>query len=331
MPQVRGWRRVANVASHAARRLAFCVLVADAVVERWQFDGLSAATAIPPWCWLIATLLLGVLGWSGAPRWEKRALVVAALLFAATTVEQTRSLGRLAWRTVGRSAPAPASRLRVATLNCDVASVAAAGEVRPLRPDIVLLQESPNAEALRRLANDLFGDEGSVVWSPDCAIVARGQLRQVATPHSHFVQATLALSNGGEVEVVCLRLAPPVVRYDLWSPSAWREHAGLRKKHRQQALAIAESLAAVPSDRPIVLGGDCNAPAGDGALQVWSPRLNDAFDKAGVGWGNTVLNGFPVLRFDQLWSSPGLFPTEVRSARTEHSDHRLVVGDFELR
>lgn len=92
-----------------------------------------------------------------------------------------------------------------------------------------------------------------------------------------------------------------------------------------------DSLAAVPSDRPIVLGGDCNAPAGDGALQVWSTRLNDAFDKAGVGWGNTVLNGFPVLRFDQLWSSPGLFPTEVRSVCTEHSDHRLVVGDFELR
>ena len=77
-----------------------------------------------------------------------------------------------------------------------------------------------------------------------------------------------------------------------------------------------------------MIGGDCNAPAGDGALCAWSPRLHDAFSGAGRGWGATVLNALPVLRFDQLWCSEQLQPIAVWSVKTQHSDHRLVVGDF---
>src|SRR6185369_1839749 len=101
-------------------------------------------------------------------------------------------------------------------------------------------------------------------------------------------------------------------------------------KHRAEATAISNGLSSVPKERPILMGGDCNAPSGDGALHVWFARLHDAFDVAGLGWGATVLNGLPVLRFDQLWCSDNLEAIAVWSVKTQYSDHRLVVGDFEL-
>ncbi|MEN6581066.1 MAG: hypothetical protein ABFD54_01285 [Armatimonadota bacterium] len=51
-------------------------------------------------------------------------------------------------------------------------------------------------------------------------------------------------------------------------------------------------------------------------------RMHDA-----RGWGNTVLNDFPVQRIDQVWLSDGLRAISVRAHKTRHSDHRLVVCD----
>jgi endonuclease/exonuclease/phosphatase (EEP) superfamily protein YafD len=140
----------------------------------------------------------------------------------------------------------------------------------------------------------------------------------------------LTLAAGPTIEIISLRLAPPLVRYDLWSPSCWTEHAAIRRQHRAETEALVKALSATPAERPILIGGDCNAPAGDGALQVWNDRLHDAFIQAGRGWGCTVLNLAPVLRFDQLWCSDKLRARGVWSVKTRHSDHRLVVGDFEL-
>jgi endonuclease/exonuclease/phosphatase (EEP) superfamily protein YafD len=104
----------------------------------------------------------------------------------------------------------------------------------------------------------------------------------------------------------------------------------MRRQHRVEAQRIAAALSQVPRGRPILIGGDCNAPGGDGALREWSPLLRDAFYIGGRGWGATVLNSFPVMRFDQLWCSSGIGTTAIYSFPSDHSDHRLVVGDFTL-
>ena len=77
-----------------------------------------------------------------------------------------------------------------------------------------------------------------------------------------------------------------------------------------------------------MVGGDCNAPAGDGALQEWASVIQDAFGPAGRGWGATVLNRMPAQRFDQVWSTATLTPRRVTAMQSSYSDHRIVVADF---
>jgi endonuclease/exonuclease/phosphatase (EEP) superfamily protein YafD len=303
------------------------VLLGIELCEPFQPDAFAAVTAIPPWCWLLACAGLGSLGFVGAARWERIVAGVLLLSFLICSVEQSRSLSRSAWYSLFTRRD---SHLRVVTINCDGGSRQAADEAARFEPDIVLLQESPNEQALHDMAQAMFGSAAGVVWSPDCSIVARGQLRPTNVKEKKFVQATLTLVDGRTIEIVCLRLSPPIVRYDLWAPTCWTDHAEIRRKHRAEATAIANALSSVPNERPILIGGDCNAPSGDGALHVWFWRLHDAFSAAGLGWGSTVLNGIPVLRFDQLWCSDNLEAIAMWSVKAQYSDHRLVVGDFNI-
>lgn len=329
--------RQCATAGHTSRTRRSClwisgsVLLGVALIEWRQPDALAAVTAIPPWCWLIACVLLGSLGFAVATRQEKVAVLAVLLAFLCVSIEQTRSLTRSAGDLFfNRTAIAPSLRIRAVTLNCSGGNRSAAAEILRLEPDVAFLQESPNEQAVQELGQTLFGNAGSVVWSPDCSIIARGQLQPANATSQHFVQATWTPTDGRVMEVICLRLSPPVVRYDLWSPGCWQEHATSRRKHRAEAREVAIALSSASGGRPILIGGDCNAPAGDGALQEWSPRLVDAFGIAGRGLGATVLNSIPVMRFDQLWCSNELVPTSVRAVSNDHSDHRLVVADFTL-
>ena len=299
--------------------------------EQFQPDALAAVTAIPPWCWLIACVGLGSLGLAGATCWERIVAGVLLFSFLIFSVEQSRSLSRSAWYSLfNRREEGHHSHLRVVTINCNVGSRRAAVESTRFDPDIVFLQESPNEQVVRDMAQSLFGSAASIVWSSDCSIAARGQLRPTSSEAKNFVQATWTRVDGRTIEVICLRLSPPLVRYDLWAPSCWSDHASIRRKHRVEAAAVLDALSPVPVERPILIGGDCNAPSGDGALLVWSLRLHDAFNSGGRGWGATVLNVLPVLRFDQLWCSDHLDAVAVWSVKTQYSDHRLVVGDFDM-
>jgi hypothetical protein len=309
--------------------VALVVLLGIALCDGQQPDAFAAVTAIPPWCWLLACAALGGLGFTAAASWEKTLFVVLLLTFLFVSVEQSRSIARLAQDALFRSDHGGAlPTLRVATINCSVGNPLAVDEVLAWHPEIVFLQESPNEPAVQKLAQSLFGDEAGVAWSADCTIIARGNLIPVPTAAKRFTQATLTTSDGQQVELFCIRLSPPAVRYDLWAAGCWLEHAAMRHKQREEAAELASALSSVPERRPILAGGDCNAPARDGALRSWSPRLHDAFATAGRSWGGTVLNEFPAMRFDQLWSSDELSPSSVWSVRSEHSDHRMVVGDF---
>jgi hypothetical protein len=209
--------------------------------------------------------------------------LLSAGAFSVLAVEQVSSVTRSARGLLFEAADEKRA-FRVVSLNCNAGSKLAAAETLRVEPDIVLLQESPSQETIVELAAKLHGDEGAVLWSADCSIIARGKLQPSGQSDRHFLHATWTRVNGEVVEVICVRLAPPIVNYSLWSPTCWREHLAARRQHRQETKVIASTLAEIPPGRPILLGGDCNCPAGDGALHEWSPRLLDAFDSAGHGW-----------------------------------------------
>jgi endonuclease/exonuclease/phosphatase (EEP) superfamily protein YafD len=212
-----------------------------------------------------------------------------------------------------------------------VANPRSAAEVAEFEPDIVLLQESPSREHLQHLSREIFGDDGTFLWGGDTSILANGQIQPgTVNPASHFVHATVELPTGVKVDVICVRLNPPVFRLDFWTPGFWIDHRNNRIKHRRQIQDVMQRVREIPQLAHLIVGGDFNAPPRDDALTPLRQRLFDTFLEAGRGWGNTGTNKSPLFRIDQIWASRSLNAESVTAQKTIHSDHRMVVCDLIL-
>lgn len=296
-----------------------------------QPDWLVAATLVPAWCWLLPAFVLVRLGFNRKQWRLSAATLVLWLAFTTVFVPEARSLLRF-----GGSATAEWNAahdrgrvLRVVSLNCRIGNAKAAAEVAQYDPDIVLLQESPNQDALEEVARELFGADGEAIWDFDTSILARGRIDPRTVHRSpHFIHAAVKLSSGLDVDVVSVRLNPPVFRLDFWMPGFWREHRNNRVKHRRQIQEVMNTLDERAARSRLIVGGDFNAPAGDGALSPLRSQLSDTFQAAGRGWGNTGTNRFPLFRVDQIWASRDFRAESTIAHRTVHSDHRLVVCDL---
>ena len=310
--------------------------VAAALAYLLRPDRLAAVTLFPPWVWAIPGLAIA---WASRRRLSKTAAAVALawLVFLVTMADRPAALvGMLYrdWPAAKSTRTESERRLRVVTLNCGLGGSASAREIVTFNPQLILLQESPGAQAVARFANEAFGPTAGHLAGVDVSIVADGHVTASRSDnrlddrarHAHVV-----LANGIELEVVSLRLAPPAVRIDLWSPDCWRAQADHRRLQRTQLERIASRLHRIDPAVPLLVGGDFNATPGDAIFAAIKPRLRDAFAEAGLGWGNTITNHGPFTRIDQIWISEHWSPQTVISRRTVHSDHRMVVADLILR
>lgn len=316
-----------RTAQNAFLLVGTALLVFTAVCYVGEPDACAAVTVWPPWAWAVPGLVLSLIGTRRRGTVWMLAVTAAWLVYVVVLCEEPAGL----LRAVTASPRAPRQRaIRVVSLNCAGGSAAAANEVIRYHPDIVLLQESPSRRQLSALAHRLFGDRASLVWGTDCSIMVRGRLG-AGRDLGCATQAYANLGNGLNLNLVSLRLSPPVARSDIWSPSCWRAQAELRRTHRQELRAVIGRLMLSGVAMPIIVGGDFNAPGWDGALKESSGWLVDTFRERGVGYCNTVLNDCPVLRFDQVWVSRTFKVLSVRAYKTKHSDHRMVVCDLETR
>lgn len=315
--------------------LALSTLLAAFVA--WSYfaraDSLAAVTVFPVWCWAIPGALLTGLGWKGTGRYAA-AVALAWLVILAAFADQPTKLARWHGSSLkAEPAQGAALALRVVSFNCNGGERRAVMELGELHPDIVLLQESPARPWLVDIARQWYGEQGAVVWSADASIMARGRLTPLPLPRSaaaYAVRARLELESGQELEIVSLRLEPGLVRADLWAPDCWREQTENRRKRCKQLEAILSPLAGSSRKAPLILGGDFNAPPGDAVFRLLSPLARDAFVEAGRGWGNTIVNQFPVLRIDQIWIGGKLRAMDAYAVATQHSDHRAVVCNLLL-
>jgi hypothetical protein len=258
------------------------------------------------------------------------------VLFTATSVEEVWSLARRdkfptstwqAARNEGRT-------LRVVSLDCGDSQSQSAAEVKSLdpKPDIILFQKSPSQEELQKLAGELFSSDGGVMSSTDTSIVAHGKVTpKTSDPNSLFVHATVELSNGKQVEVINVRLLPPVVRYDFWSPDFWHANRDARRERRKQIDAVIKEMNAIPATTPLIVGGNFNCAVEDGSLLPLRVGLREAFRYSGRGNCNTITNRYPIERVDQIWTNDALQPEWFAANKTSNSDHRMVVSDFSIR
>lgn len=297
------------------------------------FEPCAAITIAPPWIWLIPGVLLAGLGWRGFRRRYVAAVLLLWLAYLLVFSEEPRSLvsGRRQPSPQWLAARARGAALRVVSLNCASVGRKATSEIAPLGPDLVMLQESPSRSDTEAIAAEFFGEAGGVAWDVDTVIIARGRVEQRAVPESlrgYVTHASVQLESGLTLDVINLRLAPSFVSLDLWSPKVWRRQTDCRRRRCAQGQALADMIAAVRADTPLIVGGDFNAPAGEPLYDLLRPRLRDSFADGGVGWCNTITNEFPVLRIDQIWTSEHLRCDALVARRTQESDHRMVVCDL---
>jgi endonuclease/exonuclease/phosphatase (EEP) superfamily protein YafD len=340
VPKRRRWRQVV---SGAAPLLALAALALHAGVMicfagRW--DKTAAITIIPIWVWSLLGLALAAAAWAAV---RGRLATIAAALWLATLLvcpDEWRGLWRSAFTkseapTHDRRLNEPASRFRVVSLNCRGSNLASARDAAAWKPDVLLLQEMRGGQRgpLGALARDLWGDQASLVFGHDTVILARGRLtpsaRTVPGQGQQFIQATLTRPDGRQLEVASVHLQGHVTDLRLWNWRTWRAHAQNQRRHRLYVADVMLRSLAIAGDRPCLIGGDFNSPAGDRTFQTLRPRFHDAFAEAGLGWGNTFRNDWPVLRIDQIWATSDLKPHAARAVATPHSDHRLVVVDYD--
>jgi vancomycin resistance protein VanJ len=221
--------------------------------------------------------------------------------------------------------------IRVVSLNCAGGDPLAMAEVAAYRPDIVLLQEAPPGRDVVDLAGKMYGVDAAVVTALAPSIIVRGKIDRIPLPREltgSFAAGIATLPSGVTIEIVSLRLTPAVLRMDLFSPDCWREQTGNRRERRVMLQRLTEWLE-TRHGRPLIVGGDFNAPQGDAVFSLLRPGLRDAFSEGGDGWPNTIINDYPFLRIDQVWLSRHFRCIRSVSRRTIHSDHRMVVCDLE--
>jgi len=309
--------------------VVFCLGIVACYTVRW--DVVSAVTLLPFWVWGIIGTGLSVIVWRLHRGIWPLLLCLAWLCVTFFCSDDLSRLirSRLPWPT-SASISTTGLRLRVITLNC-ASQASAAAEAESWKPDLVLLQESPSSNDVSRLAREWFGNEGNFIVGWDCSIIARGQLNRLSESRTfHYTMVRFTLPQGKEVEVVSLRLSPPLTRLDLWSSACWRAHREDRLMRKGQMQQLVDEFQSFKANIPFIVGGDFNCPAGDAVARLLKPRLKDTFCEAGIGWGNTGINDFPISRPDQIWVSDNFRTVQAWAVKTRNSDHRMVVCDLVL-
>lgn len=325
-----GWLLVGlSLVLHFITVLAFSrqpdKLAAFTVMPIWIWGGLGIALSTSAFFFLRAPLSLVVTG-----IWALTVLLGAdeAHVIANVGTEPPRP---------GPATPVDGLRpIRVLTLNAAHFSRGdPAEDIAAWEPDIVLIQEAA-AHRIKHIADTLYGGHGDYRSYAENGVITRWKItREVRNPDPRFRffnhNVTVRLPDARTIEVVNLHLSSAATDLRLWERECWVKHRANR--HRRQletavALRVLEETS--PSPRPVILGGDFNAPPTDPIQRMIAPQFIDAFRAAGTGWGDTYHRRVPILRIDRIHATRQFKPVRCRAVTTRASDHRMVVADLLL-
>jgi endonuclease/exonuclease/phosphatase (EEP) superfamily protein YafD len=93
-------------------------------------------------------------------------------------------------------------------------------------------------------------------------------------------------------------------------------------RRRRQVEAVAASIRA--SKHPVIVAGDFNLPGLSHIVRDNLGDLDDAFVRAGRGFGYTYPSKLPFLRIDRIFTGRGLRPVDFRLGDPFASDHLCV-------
>ncbi|WP_417386466.1 endonuclease/exonuclease/phosphatase family protein [Gimesia sp.] len=297
---------------------------------QWQPDACAAVTVYPSWCWFVGGLCLALI----LLRTKRQRIALTSIglwfLFLVVFADTPLSLWRGLWQSsaAAESHPTEENALRVISLNAHSSSRAVAALDR-WQPDLILIQETPGAGTLREVGQIMLGENFGLLAGVDASILSRTPIEPLASSVNYTI-GKVSVKPGQEVIVVSLRLTPPPFRADLWNPECWRAYRDQRIHQRDELQQLSRRLSELPTDLPVIVGGDFNVNPRDPIFNELPTNLRDAFTTTGVGWGNTITNEAPFLRIDQVRCDHRFQPLRVIAELSEDTDHRSVIADLLL-
>lgn len=211
----------------------------------------------------------------------------------------------------------PKAGVRIVTVNVDTRPLEVAEALRPLEPDLVLMQETAVSCSAAARALSLRNQDGS-----DQCLLSRWPVSSVSVawpgPWQPPQLVTTAGPEHGTLALVNLRFAmPEVVAAVATVGNEW-----YTERQRQDQYPALRSL--LDGRSSAVVCGDFNALPFEVAL---GPRLLDAW--TGLRYGATFPARLPAARIDQCWVTRDV---TVRGTWTHvvPSDHRALVIDIVL-
>jgi vancomycin resistance protein VanJ len=226
-------------------------------------------------------------------------------------------------------------RLRVLTFNTEHAAKGIDNVIAVIReqdPDVFCLQEcdaNPKGPIIQRIKSSMPGYEvvgfGSLVTGSRLPVISSGPLPFPGPAHLPILEAVIEW-NGSRIRIANVHLAAVFIdRYLIESPSRIPSH--LREvgvKHDDQVSRLIEYSS---GEEPLILCGDFNTPATGVLYRRLSGKLRDTFATTGNGFGYTIPAWFPLMRIDQIYTSPSLHPVAHWVSNHIASDHRAVVAE----
>ena len=324
--------RFQRILDQIVSRVTACItcffLISVSICYTMQPDICAAVTVYPSWCWFVGGLFLALI-LLRAKR-QRVALVSIGLWFVFLVVfaDTPLSLWRGLWNPPDVVAQPGQIPLRVISLNAHGSSRAVEA-LEQWQPDLILIQETPGAGTLREVGQTILGENSGLLAGVDASILSRTPIEPLASSVNYTI-GKVSIKPGQEVIVVSLRLAPPPFRADLWNPDCWRAYRDQRIHQRNELRQLSRRLSELSTDLPVILGGDFNVNPRDPIFRELPANLRDAFQSAGIGWGNTITNEAPFLRIDQVWINNFIESVQVSAEVATDTDHRLVLADLLL-
>ncbi|HEY3398478.1 MAG TPA: endonuclease/exonuclease/phosphatase family protein [Armatimonadota bacterium] len=263
------------------------------------------------------------------------ALLIWTVVVGGLAEEPVSLLRGALWRlSGGYQTTRPAEVLRVISLNCAGGQVAAAQEVLPYDPDVVLFQETPGRQELEQAFPAASGWQVNV--GLDAAIAVRGTLAAQPLERADRMFLTVARAiprraPSVDLTVVSTHFAPRALSFQLWRPSVWIGDEQLVRHQASQMVEVRRYAESALARGPVIVGGDFNSPGGAALFRPLRPHFRDCWAVAGQGWPDTITNDSPFSRIDQVWVSPEWEVVRQWVERTANSDHRMVICDLRLR
>lgn len=320
----------------------YCLLAVAAWSLKYFFGDSSAAGMLlvfgPRW-WLLLPAPIAMLA-----AWNVSKMALAGVLLSFVLLLFGVNDFELPSLTDGA---AGADGFRLVTYNSDRSPELATRIRKDLddwQADVVMLQgcKTVVADTLRAL------DHGHVHVTPEFCLYSRWPIINVALPLPHPSQASFSdQTQGGRYtssrHTIRYDLAAPWGRlpvYSLHLDSPRRALLAARKLdfslldesiRLRSAASLRASLAIDARDSAFVVAGDFNLPTGSRILRQHWGELENAFVRAGSGFGWTMFAGHHSVRIDHVLTPAALSAKRITVLRGFPSEHQPVLVDLSWR